>query len=121
MAINKILLVDDSPTERHFLSGLLTKQGYQVVLAENGEEALSKAKQEKPDLIIMDVVMPGLNGFQATRAITKDDETKHIPVIMCTTKGQETDKVWGMRQGAKAYLVKPVKPEDLLSQIKALG
>lgn len=121
MAIKKILLVDDSPTERHFLSNLLTKQGYQVALAENGEEALSKAKLEKPDLIIMDVVMPGLNGFQATRAITKDEETKHIPVIMCTTKGQETDKVWGMRQGAKDYVTKPVNEAELLNKISALN
>lgn len=121
MAIKKILLVDDSPTERHFLSNLLTKEGYQVALAESGEEALDKAKQEKPDLIIMDVVMPGLNGFQATRAITKDNETKHIPVIMCTTKGQETDKVWAMRQGAKDYVTKPVDQAELLSKISALN
>lgn len=121
MAINKIMIVDDSPTERFFLGGLLTKNGYQVLTAESGEEAIIKAKQEKPDLIIMDVVMPGLNGFQATRAITKDDETKHIPVIMCTTKGQETDMVWGMRQGAKDYIVKPVNQEELLKKITALG
>ena len=121
MAINKILVVDDSPTERHFLSSLLTKQGYQVSLAENGEEAMAKAKLEKPDLIIMDVVMPGLNGFQATRAITKDEETKNIPVIMCTTKGQETDKVWAMRQGAKDYVTKPVDQAELLNKIAALG
>jgi twitching motility two-component system response regulator PilH len=121
MAINKIMVVDDSPTERFFLSGLLSKQGYQVVTAESGEEAITKAKQEKPDLILMDVVMPGLNGFQATRAITKDDETKDIPVIMCTTKGQETDKVWGMRQGAKDYIVKPVNQDELLKKITALG
>lgn len=121
MAINKIMVVDDSPTERFFLGGLLTKNGYQVLTAESGEEAIIKAKQEKPDLIIMDVVMPGLNGFQATRAITKDEETKHIPVIMCTTKGQETDMVWGMRQGAKDYIVKPVNQEDLLKKITALG
>ncbi|MDP3482324.1 MAG: response regulator [Sulfuricella sp.] len=121
MAINKIMVVDDSPTERFFLSGLLSKQGYQVVTAESGEEAITKAKQEKPDLILMDVVMPGLNGFQATRAITKDDETKDIPVIMCTTKGQETDKVWGMRQGAKDYIVKPVNQDELLKKITALA
>ena len=121
MAINKIMVVDDSPTERFFLEGLLSKQGYQVVTVENGEEAITKAKQEKPDLILMDVVMPGLNGFQATRAISKDDETRHIPVIMCTTKGQETDKVWGMRQGAKDYIVKPVNQDELLKKITALG
>ncbi len=121
MAINKIMVVDDSPTERHFLGELLTKSGYQVVMCENGEEAMAKAKQEMPDLIIMDVVMPGLNGFQATRAITKDDVTKNIPVILCTTKGQETDKVWGMRQGAKDYVVKPVDSAELLKKIAAIG
>jgi len=121
MSIKKIMVVDDSATERFFLSGLLTKQGYQVIAAESGEEAVTKAKQEKPDLILMDVVMPGLNGFQATRAITKDEETKNIPFIMCTTKGQETDKVWGMRQGAKDYIVKPVNQDDLLKKITALG
>ncbi len=90
-------------------------------MAENGEEGVAQAKQTIPDLIIMDVVMPGMNGFQATRALSKEETTKNIPVIMCTTKGQETDKVWGMRQGASAYLVKPVNPDDLLKQIKTLG
>jgi twitching motility two-component system response regulator PilH len=119
MAISRILVVDDSPTERFFLSELLVKNGYLVSMAESGEEAVAQAKQTLPDLIVMDVVMPGMNGYQATRMISKEEATKHIPVIM-STKGQETDKVWGMRQGAKAYLVKPVKPEDLLAQIKAL-
>lgn len=120
MAISKILVVDDSPTERHFLGELLTKNGYQVIMAESGEEAADKARKQQPDLILMDVVMPGLNGFQATRAISKDDETKNIPVIMCTSKGQETDKVWGMRQGAKDYIVKPVVEKVLMEKIKAL-
>lgn len=121
MAISRILVVDDSPTERFFISDLLVKNGYLVSMAENGEEGVAQAKQTLPDLIIMDVVMPGMNGFQATRALSKEDSTKDIPVILCTTKGQETDKVWGMRQGARAYLVKPVNPNDLLSQIKTLG
>jgi len=121
MAISRILVVDDSPTERFFLSELLVKNGYLVSMAESGEEAVVQAKLTMPDLIVMDVVMPGMNGFQATRMITKEDVTKDIPVIICTTKGQETDKVWGMRQGAKAYLVKPIKPEELLSKIKSLG
>ena len=121
MAISRILVVDDSPTERFFISDLLVKNGYLVSMAENGEEGVAQAKQTLPDLIIMDVVMPGMNGFQATRALSKEDTTKNIPVILCTTKGQETDKVWGMRQGARAYLVKPVNPNDLLSQIKTLG
>jgi twitching motility two-component system response regulator PilH len=120
MPVKKILVVDDSPTERHVMVELLTKNGYQVVTAESGEEGVVKAKAEKPDLIIMDVVMPGLNGYQATRTITRDDETKNIPVLMCTSKGQETDKIWGLRQGAQDYLVKPVNPEELLAKIAAL-
>lgn len=120
MTISRILVVDDSPTERFFLSDLLVKNGYLVSMAESGEDGLAQAKQTQPDLIIMDVIMPGMNGYQATRALAKDDTTKNIPVIICTTKDQETDRVWGMRQGAKAYMVKPIKPEDLLKQIRAL-
>ena len=120
MPVKKILVVDDSPTERHLLSELLTKNGYQVITAESGEESIEKAKTELPDLVLMDVVMPGLNGFQATRTLTRDDETKHIPVIVCTSKGQETDKIWGLRQGAQDYLVKPVNGEELLAKIAAL-
>lgn len=120
MPVHKILVVDDSPTDRQFLLETLAKQGYQVVTAENGEEAISKAKNETPDLILMDVVMPGLNGYQATRTITRDDATKHIPVIMCTSKGAETDKIWGMRQGAMDYLVKPIDPTQLLSKIAGI-
>ena len=118
MAISRILVVDDSPTERFFISDLLVKNGYLVSMAESGEEGIAQAKQTQPDLIIMDVIMPGMNGYQATRALSKDDETKNIPVIICTTKDQETDKVWGLRQGAKAYMVKPVDPDELLKQIK---
>lgn len=120
MPIKKILVVDDSPTERHVMVELLTKNGYQVVTAESGEEGVTKAKAEKPDLIIMDVVMPGLNGYQATRTLTRDDDTKNIPVLMCTSKGQETDKIWGLRQGAVDYLVKPLNPDELLKRIAAL-
>lgn len=121
MPIKKIMIIDDSPTERFFLQDMLTKKGFNVVIAENGEDGVARAKVEMPDLILMDVVMPGLNGFQATRQISKAPETAHIPIFMCTTKDQETDKVWGVRQGAKDYLVKPVNPEELLSKIAALG
>ena len=99
---------------------LLTRNGYQVITAENGEEGIEKAKAELPDLVLMDVVMPGLNGYQATRTLTRDEATKNIPVIVCTSKGQETDKIWGLRQGAQDYLVKPVNAEELLSKIAAL-
>jgi twitching motility two-component system response regulator PilH len=119
MPVNKILVVDDSATERFFFAELLSKNGYQVVTAENGAEAVTKAKSEKPDLILMDVVMPGQNGFQVTRTISRDPDTAHIPVIICTSKNQETDRYWGMKQGARDYLVKPVDPKDLLMKIRA--
>ena len=120
MPVKNILVVDDSPTERFFAVDLLTKAGYQVATAESGEEGIAKAKAGKPDLILMDVVMPGLNGYQATRTLTRDEDTKNIPVIVCTTKGLETDKIWGLRQGAIDYLVKPLNPTELLARIAAL-
>jgi twitching motility two-component system response regulator PilH len=119
MAIKNILLVDDSKTELHFLSDLLSKRGFGVRTAENGEEAMRRLGEEKPDLILMDVVMPGQNGFQLTRAITRDPRFVNVPVIMCTSKNQETDKVWGMRQGARDYIVKPVDADELVAKIKA--
>lgn len=121
MPIQKILLVDDSKTELHHLSDLLTKRGFQVRTAENGEEALRRLAEDKPDLILMDVVMPGQNGFQLTRAITRDPDFADVPVIICTSKNQETDKVWGMRQGARDYVVKPVNADELVAKIKAFG
>ena len=120
MTIKKILVVDDSPTERHVMTALLTSNGYEVITAESGEEGIAKAKSELPDLVLMDVVMPGLNGYQATRTLTRDQLTRNIPVIVCTTKGQETDKICGLRQGARDYLIKPVNGPDLLAKIAAL-
>ena len=116
----KILVVDDSPTERFFIADLLAKHGYHVVTAENGEEAIEKARSEKPVLVLMDVVMPGTNGFQATRALNKDPLTSEMPVILCTTKSNETDRIWGLRQGARDYLVKPIQPEQLLAKVAQL-
>lgn len=121
MAIKKILVVDDSATERHVIGEILKPHGYEVIFAEDGETGVTLAKTHKPDMILMDVVMPGLNGFQATRAISKDPETENIPIILCTTKDQETDKVWGLRQGAKDYIVKPITSADLLSKIAAIS
>lgn len=117
MPVKNVLVVDDSPTERHALSELLKANGYQVFTAESGEEGVAMTKKLQPDLVLMDVVMPGLNGFQATRMITKDDSTKNIPVLICTTKALETDKVWGLRQGAAGYVTKPIDANELLSQI----
>jgi twitching motility two-component system response regulator PilH len=120
MAIKNVMVVDDSPTEVHVLREMLAKNGYTVSSASSGEEAVTRAASEKPDLNLMDVVMPGMSGFEATRAITKNPGTASIPVIICTTKGQETDKAWGLRQGAKDYIVKPVTEKVLMEKIKAL-
>jgi twitching motility two-component system response regulator PilH len=120
MPIQKILIVDDSPTERYVLTDLLVAHGYTVMTADSGEEALEKIKLEPPHLVLMDVVMPGQNGFQATRAIARNPLTQHLPVIICTSKSQETDRIWGMRQGAHDYLVKPIDQQLLLKKIAAL-
>ena len=121
MAIHKILIVDDSPTERYYLTDILVKNGFSVSTAENGEDALLKMRADRPELIQMDVVMPGANGFQVTRSIARDPELAAVPVIICSSKNQETDRIWGMRQGAKDYFVKPVDPAQLLARIAALG
>ena len=121
MAIHKILIVDDSPTERYYLTDILVKHGFSVSTADNGEDALIKMRADRPELILMDVVMPGANGFQVTRAIARDPELAAVPVIICSSKNQETDRIWGMRQGAKDYFVKPVDPGQLLARIAALG
>ncbi len=114
-----ILIVDDSPTETQIFVKILEKAGFSVETAGNGEEGVASAKRLHPDLIIMDVVMPVLNGFQATRQLKKDPETSDIPIIMVTTKDQDTDRTWGMRQGASDYLVKPVNPHELVDRVKA--
>lgn len=121
MPIQKVLIVDDSKTELMYLTDLLLKSGMQVRTAENAEEAFRRLAEEKPDLILMDVVMPGQNGFQLTRAISRDPQYANIPIIMCTSKNQETDRVWGMRQGARDYITKPVDAAELKAKINALS
>lgn len=111
----RVLIIDDSPTETYKLTSMLEKSGHVVLTAENGESGVALAVKERPDLVLMDVVMPGLNGFQATRQLSKLPETANIPVIIVTTKDQQTDRVWGMRQGAKAYLAKPVTQDVLMA------
>lgn len=120
MAIQKILIVDDSAVERFAMGELLTRLGYTVVEAIDGEDAQAKALSHQPDLILMDVVMPGSNGFQLTRQMNRDDALKNIPIVMCTSKDAETDRVWGMRQGAKAYLIKPLSERAIVRCIREL-
>jgi twitching motility two-component system response regulator PilH len=116
----RILIVDDSPTEVKKISSMLEKHQHEVLSADNGADGVAKARAESPDLVLMDVVMPGLNGFQATRQLTRSPDTSAIPVVIVTTKDQETDRVWGTRQGAKGYLVKPVKEDELIKTIANL-
>lgn len=120
MAIKNVLVVDDSATELHILAEMLKRNGFSVTTANSGEDAIELLKNQRPDLILMDVVMPGMSGFEATRAISRNSATSSIPIIICTTKGQETDKAWGLRQGAKDYIVKPIVENVLMEKIRAL-
>lgn len=114
-----VLIVDDSPTEQHVISTALEKNGFETVIASDGEEAIAIAESRLPDLILMDVVMRGMDGFKATRELAKNPMTAGIPVVMVTTKDQETDKVWGLRQGAVEYLMKPVDAKSLVAAVQA--
>ena len=116
--MKRVLIVDDSPTEMHLVTEILRRNGFDVLGADNAEKGLAMAREKQPDLVLMDVVMPGLNGFQATRQLTRDPNTAQIPVIMLTTKSQDTDRVWGVRQGARGYLTKPVDERLLLETIR---
>ncbi|MCE6004093.1 response regulator [Acinetobacter junii] len=116
----RILIVDDSPTETFRFREILTKHGYEVLEATNGADGVTMAQAELPDLVLMDVVMPGMNGFQATRQISKGKDTQHIPVVIVSTKDQATDRVWGERQGACDYLTKPIDEQQLIDVIKQL-
>ncbi len=115
-----ILIIDDSPTDIRVFSTLLERAGHQVIAVSSAEEGIARARAEPPHLVIMDVIMPGMNGFQATRTLTRDPLTAKVPIVMITTKSMETDRVWGMRQGAKAFITKPVNEKDLLACINDL-
>ena len=114
-----ILIIDDSPTELHLFQNMLEKNGFETLVADSGEEGLRQAQSSRPDCILMDVVMPGMNGFQATRQLSKNPATSAIPVVMVTTKDQETDRIWGLRQGAVGYLMKPVGDDELVAAVRA--
>ncbi|MEO6799777.1 MAG: response regulator [Rhodanobacter sp.] len=115
-----ILIIDDSPTDVRVFTTLLERAGHHVAAVSAAEEGIEQVRADPPDLIIMDVIMPGMNGFQATRTLTRDPKTQHVPVVMITTKSMETDRVWGMRQGARAFITKPVNEKELLTCINDL-
>ena len=115
----RILLIEDSPTDTAVLTQLLERNGHQVLASSSAEDGIVLCKREQPDLVIMDIVLPGMNGFQATRALSRDPETDHIPVVIVSTKGMETDRAWGMRQGARGYLTKPFSDQELMDAIAA--
>lgn len=121
MTIQNVLVVDDSKTELMYLTDMLKKNGMSVRTAEGADEALKRLAEQRPDLILMDVVMPGQNGFQLTRSISRSPDYAGIPIIMCTSKNLETDRVWGLRQGARDYITKPVNQAELMEKIRALG
>ena len=114
-----VLIVDDSPTEQHIFCKALERHGYDTAVASDGEEAIAAALEMRPEVIVMDVVMPGMNGFQATRRLSKNPGTANIPVVIVSSKGQETDRIWGLRQGATQYLVKPVDASALVAAVEA--
>jgi twitching motility two-component system response regulator PilH len=115
-----ILIIDDSPTDVRVFTTLLERAGHQVVAVSSAEEGIERAKADLPNLVIMDVIMPGMNGFQATRTLTRDPVTSKVPIVMITTKSMETDRVWGLRQGARAFITKPVNEKELLTCINDL-
>jgi twitching motility two-component system response regulator PilH len=119
MGMQLVLIVDDSPTELHVMQTALQRHGYRTAAASDGAEGVRLARAMAPDLIFMDVVMPGMNGYQATRALVNDPKTRSIPIVMVTSKGQQTDKIWGLRQGAVDYMVKPVTPDQLVAKAQA--
>jgi twitching motility two-component system response regulator PilH len=121
MAIHKVLVVDDSKTELMFISELLQKNGFEVSVADGGDQAMLCLAEQTPDLILMDIVMPGKNGFQLARSISRDPLYANVPIIFCSSKDQETDKVWGLRQGAKDYISKPFNSDELIAKIRAQG
>ncbi|MFC7520917.1 PleD family two-component system response regulator [Xanthomonas populi] len=116
----RIILIEDSRTDRAVFSQWLEKAGHTVVTTDNAEEGLELIRSQAPDLVLMDVVLPGMSGFQATRALARDQATRDIPVLLVSTKGMETDKAWGLRQGASDYIVKPPREDDLIARIKQL-
>ncbi len=115
-----VLVVEDSPLQREMIATLLRNVGLQVVMASDGVEAIAVFEKVKPALVVVDVVMPNMNGYELCRQLKNSDDTKHIPIVMCSTKAEEFDRYWGMRQGADAYISKPFQPEEMVGIVKEL-
>lgn len=120
MAINKALVVDDSPTELSNIAEIVAATGCTVLRAANGKEAVELATREKPDIIFMDIIMPEMDGYEATRRLSNDSATRDIPIVFISSKSQKADKLWGQMQGGKGYITKPFTPDQIIDQIKAL-
>lgn len=118
--MSKVLIIDDSPVDTLHLTGILSRHGYVVISADDAELGVQVAREQQPDIVLMDIVMPGLNGFQATRLLTRGAQTRLIPVVMVSNKDQQTDRVWGARQGARGYVTKPVRERELIAVIASL-
>ena len=118
--MSKVLVVDDSPTMRKMIAALLQQHGMKVSVAQDGAEAQSQFENDQPDLVITDIVMPNMNGYELCRWVKSDDGRKHIPVVLCTSKAEEFDRYWGMKQGADAYIAKPFQPDELIDTVRQL-
>ncbi len=118
--MSEVLLVEDSPVQREMISGILQDNGWQVTLAADGIEALEQMQKSSPDLVVLDIVMPRMNGYEVCRRLKSDPKTRNVPVVMCSSKGEEFDRYWGMKQGADAYIAKPFQPVELIGTIKQL-
>lgn len=118
--MSKVLVVEDSPPQREMISSLLKESGLNVISAGDGIEALEQIQQDRPDIVVLDIVMPRMNGYELCRRLKDNPKTKELPVVMCSTKGEEFDRYWGMRQGANAYIAKPFQPQELVSTVRKL-
>lgn len=121
MPIRTVMVVDDSDTDRHFMTTILESAGYRVIAVDSAEAARERIRETPPDLVLMDILMPGQDGYQAIRELARSEETRAIPIIICSSKTQPSDRVWGLRQGAREYIMKPVQREELLNKIASLG
>ncbi len=118
--MSTVLVVEDSVTQREMITDLLKGSGLSVTVATDGVEALEHIDGQRPDLVVLDIVMPRMNGYEVCRRLKSDPKTQDVPVVMCSSKGEEFDRYWGMKQGADAYIAKPFQPTELVGTVKQL-